>query len=124
MLSEVDVVVLPSYREGLPKTLIEAAACALPLITTDAPGCREVVSNTGEDGLQIPVRDSAALADAIRLLDDDRKLCRKLGLAAREKALREFDELIVISKTLRVYSELLDPVPHEVVTTSQRERQI
>jgi glycosyltransferase involved in cell wall biosynthesis len=124
MLSEVDVVVLPSYREGLPKTLIEAAACALPLITTDAPGCREVVSNTGEDGLQIPVRDSAALADAIRLLDDDRKLCRKLGLAAREKALREFDELIVISKTLRVYSELLDPVPHEVVTASQRERQI
>ncbi|SAL82147.1 glycosyl transferase [Caballeronia terrestris] len=124
MLSEVDVVVLPSYREGLPKTLIEAAACALPLITTDAPGCREVVSNTGEDGLQIPVRDSAALADAIRLLDDDRKLCRKLGLAAREKALSEFDESIVISKTLRVYSELLDPMPHEVVVPRQRERQI
>ena len=51
LMSEVDVVVLPSYREGLPKTLIEAAACALPLITTDAPGCREVVSRSGEDGL-------------------------------------------------------------------------
>jgi glycosyltransferase involved in cell wall biosynthesis len=124
LLSEVDVVVLPSYREGLPKTLIEAAACALPLITTDAPGCREVVSSTGEDGLLIPVRDSAALADAVRRLDDDRKLCRRLGLAAREKALSEFDESIVISKTLRVYSELLDPVPHEVVLASQRERQI
>ncbi|MFM0672948.1 glycosyltransferase family 4 protein [Paraburkholderia sediminicola] len=124
LLSEVDVVVLPSYREGLPKTLIEAAACALPLITTDAPGCREVVSSTGEDGLLIPVRDSAALADAIRRLDDDRGLCRKLGLAAREKALSEFDESIVISKTLRVYSELLDPVPHEVGMASQRERQI
>jgi glycosyltransferase involved in cell wall biosynthesis len=124
MLSEVDVVVLPSYREGLPKTLIEAAACALPLITTDAPGCREVVSSTGEDGLRIPVRDSAALADAIRRLDDDRKLCRKLGLAAREKALNEFDEAIVISKTLRVYSELLDPAPHGAAVTSHRERRI
>jgi glycosyltransferase involved in cell wall biosynthesis len=124
LLSEVDVVVLPSYREGLPKTLIEAAACALPLITTDAPGCREVVSCSGEDGLLVPVRDSAALADAIRRLDDDRKLCRRLGLAAREKALSEFDESIVISKTLRVYSELLDPVPQEVVIAGQRERQI
>jgi glycosyltransferase involved in cell wall biosynthesis len=124
LLSDVDVVVLPSYREGLPKTLIEAAACALPLITTDVPGCREVVSRTGEDGLLIPVRDGAALADAIRLLDDDRKLCRKLGLAARVKALSEFDETIVINKTLRVYSELLDPVPHEVVMASQREREI
>jgi glycosyltransferase involved in cell wall biosynthesis len=74
--------------------------------------------------LLIPVRDSAALADAIRRLDDDRKLCRRLGLAAREKALSEFDESIVISKTLRVYSELLDPVPQEVVIAGQRERQI
>ena len=124
MMSEVDVVVLPSYREGLPKTLIEAAACALPLITTDAPGCREVVSRTGEDGLRIPVRDSVALANAIRRLDDDRKLCRKLGLAAREKALNEFDENIVISKTLRVYSELLDPMRQAVGVTSHRERRI
>jgi glycosyltransferase involved in cell wall biosynthesis len=107
LLSEVDVVALPSYREGLPKTLIEAAACALPLITTDAPGCREVVSCSGEDGLSVPVKDSAALAGAIRLLDDDRALCRKLGLAARVKALSEFDENIVIEKTLAVYRELL-----------------
>ena len=79
---------------------------------------------TGEDGLLIPVRDAAALADAIRRLDDDRSLCRKLGLAAQAKALSEFDESIVISKTLRVYSELLDPAPREVVVASQRERQI
>lgn len=106
LLAQTDVMVLPSYREGLPKSLIEAAACALPLITTDAPGCREVVSCNGEDGLVVPVRDSATLADAIRLLDDDRALGRKLGLAAREKALREFDENIVIDKTLAVYQEL------------------
>ncbi|MDR5781695.1 glycosyltransferase family 4 protein [Caballeronia sp. LZ065] len=107
LLSEVDVVVLPSYREGLPKTLIEAAACALPLVTTDVPGCREVVSKNGEDGLRVPVRDSVALTDAIRLLDDDRALCRKLGNAARARALSEFDENIVINKTLLVYHELL-----------------
>jgi glycosyltransferase involved in cell wall biosynthesis len=106
LFAQTDVVVLPSYREGLPKSLIEAAACALPLITTDAPGCREVVSSNGEDGLVVPVRDSAALTSAIRLLDDDRALARKLGLAAREKALREFDENIVIDKTIAVYQEL------------------
>lgn len=107
LLQEVDVMVLPSYREDLPKALIEAAACGLPLVTTDAPGCREVVSKTGVDGIQIPVRDSVALTDAIRLLDGDRVLARKLGLAARQKALDEFDERIVIEKTLAVYYELM-----------------
>lgn len=107
LLSEIDVVVLPSYyREGLPTTLVEGAACALPLVTTDSPGCREVVSCNGTDGLTVPVRDSRSLANAIRLLDDDRALCRRLGLAAREKALREFDETVVLAKILTVYDEL------------------
>ncbi|WP_250536216.1 glycosyltransferase family 4 protein [Caballeronia sp. AZ10_KS36] len=110
LLAQTDVMVLPSYREGLPKSLIEAAACALPLITTDAPGCREVVSRNGEDGLVVPVRDATALANAIRLLDDDRGLARRLGLAAREKALREFDEAIVLDKTIGVYRTLA-PAP-------------
>ncbi|NBR18708.1 MAG: glycosyltransferase family 1 protein, partial [Gammaproteobacteria bacterium] len=60
----IDIVVLPSYREGLPKTLIEAAACGLPLITTDVPGCREVITD-GVEGLLIPARDGRALARAI-----------------------------------------------------------
>jgi len=107
LLSEIDVMALPSYREGLPKSLIEAAACGLPLVTTYAPGCREVVTKNGVDGLTVPVRDSAALANAIRLLDDDRALGRKLGVAARERVLQEFDERIVIDKTLSVYLELL-----------------
>jgi glycosyltransferase involved in cell wall biosynthesis len=107
LLKSIDVVVLPSYyREGLPTTLIEGAACALPLITTDAPGCREVVSRSGDDGILIPAHDSRALADAIRLLDDDRALGRRLGLEARKKALSEFDETIVLSKTMAVYREL------------------
>jgi glycosyltransferase involved in cell wall biosynthesis len=108
LLVKIDVVVLPSYYgEGLPTILVEAAACALPLITTDAPGCREVVSRNGEDGLLVPMRDSVALANAIRLLDDDRALAAKLGLAARKKVLNEFDESIVLGKTLAVYDELL-----------------
>lgn len=106
LLRDVDAVVLPSYREGLPKTLIEAAACALPLITTDVPGCREVVTD-GVDGLLVPVREWKPLAAAMARLHDDPALARRLGLAAREKALGEFDETIVIARTLDVYRELL-----------------
>ena len=101
----VDAVVLPSYREGLPKGLIEAGACGLPLITTDVPGCREVVTD-GVDGLLVPARDYRALAYAIARLHDDPVLCEKLGAAARVKALAEFDERIVISRTVAVYHEL------------------
>lgn len=100
-----DMVVLPSYREGLPKGLIEAAACALPLVTTDVPGCREVVTD-GVDGLLVPARDSDALASAIARLQDDPEFAGRLGRAARAKALAEFDEKIVIERTMAVYREL------------------
>lgn len=106
LFATADMVVLPSYREGLPKSLIEAAACALPLVTTDVPGCREVVTHE-VDGLLVPVKDAKALAIAIERLHLDPVLARQLGLAARARALREFDEKIVISKTLAVYGELL-----------------
>lgn len=107
LLPTMDVMVLPSYREGLPKGLIEAGACALALVTTDVPGCREVVQNSGVDGLLVEVRNAGALADAIRRLDDDRALARSLGLRAREKALSEFDEGRVVSATVGVYGELV-----------------
>ena len=106
LFATTDMVVLPSYREGLPKSLIEAAACALPLVTTDVPGCREVVTHE-VDGLLVPVKDAKALANAIERLHLDPVWARQLGLAARARALREFDEKIVISKTLAVYQELL-----------------
>jgi glycosyltransferase involved in cell wall biosynthesis len=99
--------VLPSYREGLPRTLVEAAACGLPLITTDVPGCREVVSD-GVDGLLVPVGDSEALAHAIRRLQDDPGFACQLGDAARLKARAQFDERIVIRRTMDVYAELCD----------------
>jgi len=89
----------------LPRSLVEAAACGLPLITTDVPGCREVVAD-GVDGLLVPVRDSDAIAEAIRTLVDNPALARRLGEAARAKARTYFDERIVIERTLAVYTEL------------------
>ena len=107
LLATVDVVAHPSYYgEGVPRILIEAAACALALVTTDAPGCREVVTD-GVNGLRVPVRDANALAAAIRRLADDPSLRARLGAAARETALREFDERIVLERTLDVYRELI-----------------
>ncbi len=106
LFGAVDAVVLPSYREGLPKGLIEAAACALPLVATDVPGCREVVSHE-KDGLLVPVKDGAALARAIARLQDEPALRERLGQAARAKALARFDERIVVDKTMGVYRELM-----------------
>lgn len=106
LFARVTMVVLPSYREGLPKSLIEAAACALPLVTTDAPGCREVVTHE-VDGLLVPIKDARALANAIKRLHLNPAWARQLGQAARERALQQFDERIVIRQTLAVYGELL-----------------
>jgi len=105
VLAGADIVALPSYREGLPKSLIEAAACARPLITTDVPGCREVVTD-GVDGLLVPAHDAMSLARAIARLQDDPALARRLGQAARANALAKFNERIVIGRTLAVYDEV------------------
>lgn len=108
LLATVDVMALPSYyREGVPRCLIEGAAAGLALITTDLPGCREVVTDHGSDGLRVPARDAQSLADLLAQLDDDRELLAALGANARERALRQFDERIVIRRTLDVYEELL-----------------
>ena len=105
LLRSVDVVALPSYREGLPKGLIEAGASGLPLVTTDVPGCREVVTHE-LNGLLVPVRNGAALADAVVRLRDDPALSARLGAAARQACLERFDERRVISDTLEVYRAL------------------
>jgi glycosyltransferase involved in cell wall biosynthesis len=107
LFRSVDVAVLPSYyREGVPRGLIEAGACGLPLVTTDAPGCRDVVDD-GVNGFLVPMKDAASLAHAIARLQDDPDLRKRMGRASREKVVAEFDERIVIERTMAVYQELL-----------------
>ena len=108
LFATIDVMALPSYyREGVPKSLIEGAAAGLALITTDLPGCREVVTRHGVDGLVVPARNATALAILIARLDDDRELLHRLGRNARQKAVAEFDERLVIQRTVDVYERLL-----------------
>jgi glycosyltransferase involved in cell wall biosynthesis len=110
LMRSMDVIALPSYyREGVPKSLIEAAACGLAVITTNLPGCREVVSEHGVDGLHVEPRCARSLAECIARLDDDRVLVRRLGECARAKAMEHFDEQMVIRRTIEVYDELLPP---------------
>ena len=97
---------LPSYREGLPKSLLEAAACGLPIVTTDVPGCREVV-NHEDNGLLVPVKNSIALAEALRDLLKNSELRQKMGKRSREIVEKKFDVKIVIDATLSVYREAL-----------------
>ncbi|MGH9956813.1 MAG: glycosyltransferase [Pyrinomonadaceae bacterium] len=106
LLATASVVVLPSYGEGVPTTLIEAAAAGLPIVTTDVPGCREVVED-GVNGFLVPVRDGAALAAAIRKLVLDPALAARMGAAGRKIALAQFDERIVLAQRLAVYRELV-----------------
>ena len=100
-----DVAVLPSYREGLPVTMQEALASGLPVVTTDAPGCREVVDH-GVNGFKVPVRDATALADAIGKLLADENLRRDMGQAGRAKAEAEFDADVLAGQMLAVYRDL------------------
>ena len=102
LLKRVDIVVLPSYREGLPRILIEAGACALPIVTTDVPGCREVVED-GVNGFLVPPRDVVVLSEKIEMLLDSYSLRRKFGEAGREKILNQFDEGIVLPATAKTY---------------------
>ena len=106
LLQTVDVVVLPSRREGLPKSLIEAAACGRPLIAADAPGCREAVRD-GVDGFLTPVGDEDAVVRALSRLQDDPDLAVRMGNEARRRVVEDFDEEVVLAQTLAVYGELL-----------------
>lgn len=105
-LSEAHIVCLPSYREGLPKVLIEAAAVGRPIITTDVPGCREVVRN-GENGFLVPARNPSALADAIYKLIESPDIRRRMGCRGRNIAEAEFSVEKVTSETIAIYEELL-----------------
>lgn len=106
-LSEAHIVCLPTYyREGVPKVLLEACAAGRAIVTTDIPGCRDVVRH-GENGLLVPPRDATALAAAIGQLLEDPQLRTRFGLAARARAEREFGVERVVQAHLELYEELL-----------------
>ena len=100
------IVCLPSYREGLPKSLLEAASCALPIVTYDVPGCREVVID-GINGFLVPLKDENALLNAIKKLLDDTSLCNQFGQAGRELVIREFSQQKIASETKQIWEEVL-----------------
>ena len=105
VLSMAHVVCLPSYREGLPKVLLEAMACGRPCVTTDAPGCRDAVKD-GENGLLIPARDAEALGKAIIFLLQNAKERLRMGRKGRERAVMEFSQESVIKQTMALYKEM------------------
>ena len=97
---------LPSYREGAPLSLLEAAASGRPIVTTDVPGCREVVHHD-RNGLLVPVRDARGLADALQRLILDSDLRRRLGACGRERAEREFSSDVVNDKIISTYFQMM-----------------
>lgn len=107
VLAQSHVVCLPSaYREGVPKVLIEAASCGRPIVTTDMPGCREIVRD-GENGYLVPPRNGKAVAEALKPLLLDDELRSTMGKRGREMVEREFSIERVVRSTLKVYENVL-----------------
>lgn len=105
LLSETSIVCLPSYYgEGIPKALIEAAAAGLPIVTSDMPGCREIVQD-GVNGILVPPHDFKAVANALDRLIANPELRRDMGARGRQRVENEFELGIVISQTLALYSQ-------------------
>ena len=109
VFAEASVVCLPSYREGMPKALMEAAACGRPVVTYDVPGCRETVVD-GSNGILVAERDLGALTESLRRLIGDRALCQRMGEEGRRLAETEFGVDRVVNQTLEIY-RALRPVP-------------
>jgi glycosyltransferase involved in cell wall biosynthesis len=103
--AQASIACLPSYTEGMPKSLIEAAACGLPIVTSNEAGCRAVVRD-GDNGVLVPVRDSVALADALGRLLADAPLRARLGARGRERAVQEFSLHRVVRSHLELYETL------------------
>ena len=106
LMAMADTITAPTfYREGLPRTLLEAAATGLPLIGTDMPGVREAIKD-GSNGILIPIQDSNALADSIEELADDPVKSRRYGAVSLKRAKEEFDHKLVIGKYITMYNTL------------------
>ena len=105
--AKANIICLPSYREGLPKSLIEAAACGRATITTDVPGCRDAIT-PGVTGLLCAVKDSNALANAIEKLVKNANKRKKMGKAGRELAEKEFAIERIVDEHMDIYQELIN----------------
>ena len=105
-LAQADIFCLPSYREGVPNALLEATASGLPIVTTDVPGCRDVVTH-GLNGLLVPVRNVPILAEALETLLSNPQLRNNMGIAGREIAVNQFGLNKVNEETLMVYKQFL-----------------
>jgi len=105
LLAESHIAVLPSYREGLPKSLIEAAAVGRAIVTTDVPGCREVVKD-GENGFLVPAKDAKELSIAIQKIINNPKLLTNMGKKSRLMAEQEFSIQQIVEQTLKLYKTL------------------
>lgn len=106
LYQQAHIAVLPSYREGLPKSLVEAAACGRAVVTSDVPGCRDAIE-PGVTGVLVPARDADALAEAVIMLAQDASRRQAMGRAARQLAEREFDVNVIVAQQLAVYDALL-----------------
>ena len=105
ILCDTDILCLPSYREGLPKSLLEGAAIGLPLVTTNTVGCRDIVVD-GVNGYLVPVKDSVNLALAIEKLIRDKELRAKMGNESFKLAISKFSSKIINSQTISLYNKL------------------
>ncbi len=109
LIARSHIVCLPSYREGVPKALIEAASCGRPIVSTDVPGCREIVRD-GHNGLLVPPRNPARLAEALGRLIGDAELRKSMGRKGRDLVIRRFSIQQITADTMQVYDELLDEI--------------
>jgi glycosyltransferase involved in cell wall biosynthesis len=105
LYQRVDIVCLPSYREGLSKALLEAAACALPIVTTDAPGCRDLVED-GVNGYLVPVKESSLLEAKLEQLISDASRRKQFGLAGRSKVINHYSSDIINRKIIDIYGKV------------------
>ncbi len=107
ILNALDVFTLPSYREGMPRSVIEAMGMGLPAVVTDIRGCREEVAD-GETGYIVPPRDADALAERCAFLLEDPSKAREMGRAGLERARELFSEKKVFEKQVEIYRELIE----------------
>ncbi len=107
LISISDLVVLPSYREGIPRTLLEAMAIGKPIVTTDTVGCRETV-NHGENGYLVPVASPKALSEHVDKILSDEVLQKEMGIKSRERAVSEFDIKKIVQQYIELYKKISD----------------